>query len=119
MAKVLRTSWPGRLPVGGWPSGLQPAGVGLHPRCSGRAQGAGAERRTASVWRVAPRSEQPVHLVGASIGAWRMATPPGALAPDAAFRDMAEAHVTQRYDTPPGEKRLRPTTSRASALATS
>lgn len=46
-------------------------------------------------------SRQVVHLVGASIGAWRMAA---ACLPDAedALTAMAEAYVTQHYPHPPG-----------------
>ena len=43
------------------------------------------------------RSEQPVHLVGASIGAWQHGCTAAHrlhAGADAAFRDMAEAHVT-------------------------
>ena len=46
-------------------------------------------------------SAQPVHLLGASIGAWRMAC---ACRPDAAFalREMAEDYIDQRYEHEPG-----------------
>jgi hypothetical protein len=49
-----------------------------------------------------PRSTQPVHLLGASIGAWRMAT---ACLPDAdqAFAQMARDYINQRYDHAPGK----------------
>ena len=50
-----------------------------------------------------PRSSQPVHLVGASIGAWRMAT--------ACLQDCVEAfgrlerdYIAQDYELPPGRK---------------
>ncbi|MFO1227308.1 patatin-like phospholipase family protein [Roseateles sp.] len=90
--------------------GLQPADVGLIPAAAGGPKGLvlnGLDRFLFGEWLM--RSQQPVHLVGASIGAWRMATAARAHADaDAAFRDMAEAYVTQRYDTPPGEKRPRP-----------
>lgn len=56
-----------------------------------------------------PQSRQTVHLVGASIGAWRMATAALAHRDVAdAFNTMAEAYVTQEYDVLPGEKRPRP-----------
>jgi hypothetical protein len=44
---------------------------------------------------------QPVHLLGASIGAWRMAC---ACRPDAdtALHEMAEDYIEQRYDHAPG-----------------
>jgi hypothetical protein len=42
------------------------------------------------------RSAQPVHLLGASIGAWRMAT--ACLAdPDAAFAQLADDYIGQEY----------------------
>jgi hypothetical protein len=90
--------------------GLQPADVGLVPAAAGGPKGLvlnGLDRFLFGDW--LQRSQQPVHLVGASIGAWRMATAARAHQDaDAAFRDMAEAYVTQRYDTLPGEKRPRP-----------
>jgi hypothetical protein len=45
--------------------------------------------------------EQPVHLLGASIGAWRMACAcrPSA---DAALLEMAEDYIEQRYEHEPG-----------------
>jgi hypothetical protein len=48
-----------------------------------------------------PQSAQTVHLLGASIGAWRMAC--GCLAdPDAAIARLAEDYVTQEYPHAPG-----------------
>jgi hypothetical protein len=49
-----------------------------------------------------PRSTRTVHLMGASIGAWRMAC---ACLPDAdaALAQMAEDYVTQRYEHAPGK----------------
>jgi hypothetical protein len=48
------------------------------------------------------RSEHTVHLLGASIGAWRMAT--GCLdAPAAAFAQMAEDYIGQVYEHAPGK----------------
>jgi len=47
-------------------------------------------------------SGQVVHLLGASIGAWRMAT--ACLAdPDAAFAQMAEDYIGQTYEHAPGK----------------
>jgi len=52
-----------------------------------------------------PQSTQPVHLVGASIGAWRLAT--ACLDdPVAAFRRFEHDYVHQKFDVPPGRKRL-------------
>ncbi|MDD0837531.1 phospholipase [Curvibacter sp. HBC61] len=51
-----------------------------------------------------PQSPQPVHLVGASIGAWRMAT--ACLnQPVAAFERLEHDYIQQRYELAPGEKR--------------
>ena len=52
-----------------------------------------------------PQSRQPIDLVGASIGAWRMAT---ACLPDAlsAFARFETAYIEQHYELPPGQKRL-------------
>jgi hypothetical protein len=49
-----------------------------------------------------PHSAQPVHLLGASIGAWRMAT--ACLAdPAAAFAQMADDYIAQDYPHAPGK----------------
>ncbi len=90
--------------------GLQAQDVGLIPAAAGGPKGLilnGLDRYVFGDW--LPRSHQTVHLVGASIGAWRMAT--AALSHRdvaAAFDVMAEAYVTQEYDVLPGEKRPRP-----------
>ncbi|WP_457446626.1 patatin-like phospholipase family protein [Roseateles sp. P5_E4] len=90
--------------------GLRAEDIGLIPAAAGGPKGLilnGLDRFVFGEW--LPQSQHPVHLVGASIGAWRMAT--AALAhrdvPDA-FNTMAEAYVTQEYDVLPGEKRPRP-----------
>jgi hypothetical protein len=58
-------------------------------------------------------SAQPVDLVGASIGAWRMAT--ACLEqPTAAFARLEHDYIHQHYDLQPGEKR--PAAERVSAL---
>jgi len=48
-----------------------------------------------------PGSTQPVHLLGASIGAWRMAS---AMLPDpdAALARLAHDYIHQQFDVPPG-----------------
>lgn len=90
--------------------GLRPEDVGLIPAAAGGPKGLilnGLDRFVFGDW--LPQSRQTVHLVGASIGAWRMATAALAhrdVAP--AFDTMAEAYVTQEYDVLPGEKRPRP-----------
>lgn len=51
-----------------------------------------------------PRSHQPVDLVGASIGAWRMAT--ACLdGPVAGFERLERDYIAQHYELPPGQKR--------------
>ena len=90
--------------------GLRAEDVGLIPAAAGGPKGLalnGLDRFIFGDW--LPQSRQTVHLVGASIGAWRMAT--AALAHRGvahAFEVMAEAYVTQEYDVLPGEKRPRP-----------
>lgn len=58
-----------------------------------------------------PQGRQPLHLIGASIGAWRMAT--GALAdPVAGFRRLEHDYIHQDYEVEPG--RLLPTAAQVS-----
>jgi hypothetical protein len=59
-----------------------------------------------------PRSEHVVHLLGASIGAWRMAcaTLPDA---DAALAELAEDYITQQYEHAPGRAPTPRTVSQA------
>ncbi|MBL8277042.1 MAG: phospholipase [Pelomonas sp.] len=90
--------------------GLRAEDIGLIPAAAGGPKGLilnGLDRHIFGDWLA--RSRHTVHLVGASIGAWRMAT--AALAHRGvahAFEVMAEAYVTQEYDVLPGEKRPRP-----------
>ena len=90
--------------------GLRAADVGLVPAAAGGPKGLilnGLDRYVFGDW--LPQSHQTVHLVGASIGAWRMATAALAHRDVAdAFATMAEAYVTQQYDVLPGDKRPRP-----------
>lgn len=53
------------------------------------------------------QSQQPIDLIGASIGAWRMAS---ACMPDpvAAFERLEKDYIAQRYDLEPGQKRPSP-----------
>ena len=47
----------------------------------------------------------PIHLIGASIGAWRMAT--ACMAdPIAGFKRLENDYIRQRFDSPPGRARL-------------
>lgn len=90
--------------------GLKPEHIGLIPAAAGGPKGLalnGLDRFLFGDW--LPQSRQAVHLVGASIGAWRMATAALAHRDVAdAFHVMAEAYVTQEYDVLPGDKRPRP-----------
>lgn len=54
-----------------------------------------------------PQSEQKVDLIGASIGAWRMAS---ACMPDPvlAFERLEQDYIAQRYDLEPGQSRPSP-----------
>ena len=85
--------------------GLQPSDVGVIPAAAGGPKGlvlGPLDRFIFGEWLL--QSNQPVHLVGASIGAWRMAT--ACLSdPVAAFERLEHDYVHQRYDLPPGKKR--------------
>jgi hypothetical protein len=51
-----------------------------------------------------PQSQQPIDLVGASIGAWRMAT--ACLdQPVSGFERLEHDYIHQHYEVPPGQKR--------------
>ena len=85
--------------------GLQPADVGVIPAAAGGPKGlilGPLDRFIFGDW--LPRSSQPVHLVGASIGAWRMAT---ACLTDSvvAFERLEHDYIHQEYEIPPGKKR--------------
>ncbi|AOG23120.1 patatin-like phospholipase family protein [Acidovorax sp. RAC01] len=85
--------------------GLQPSDVGVIPAAAGGPKGlilGPLDRYIFGQW--LPQSAQPVHLVGASIGAWRMATAclDGAVA---AFERLEHDYIHQEYDIPPGQKR--------------
>ena len=85
--------------------GLQPSDVGVIPAAAGGPKGlilGPLDRFIFGDW--LPRSQQPVHLVGASIGAWRMAT--ACLdASVAAFERLEHDYIHQDYELPPGKKR--------------
>lgn len=85
--------------------GLQPADVGVIPAAAGGPKGlilGPMDRFIFGEW--LPQSSQPVHLVGASIGAWRMATAclDGSVA---AFERLEHDYIHQDYELPPGKKR--------------
>ncbi len=86
--------------------GLQPKDVRTIPGAAGGPKGlvlGPIDRFLFGDW--LPRSSQRVDLVGASIGAWRLAT--ACLDdPVAAFQRLEHDYVRQRYDLPAGQKRL-------------
>ncbi|MGL4809639.1 MAG: phospholipase, partial [Giesbergeria sp.] len=88
--------------------GLQPQDVCTIPAAAGGPKGlvlGPLDRFLFGTWLL--RSTQPVHLVGASIGAWRMAT---ACLPDpvAALQRLEHDYIAQQYDPEPGARRPTP-----------
>lgn len=85
--------------------GLQPHDVGVVPAAAGGPKGlvlGPLDRFIFGDWLT--RTDHPVHLVGASIGAWRMAT--ACLNhPLAAFERLEHDYIHQHYELAPGEKR--------------
>ena len=88
--------------------GLQPGHVRTIPGAAGGPKGlilGPLDRFLFGDW--LPRSAQPVDLVGASIGAWRMAT--ACLhEPVAAFERLERDYIAQHYELAPGQKRPTP-----------
>ena len=86
-------------------NGLQPQDVSVIPAAAGGPKGlilGPLDRFIFGEW--LPRSNQAVHLVGASIGAWRMAT--ACLESSvAAFERLEHDYIHQDYALPPGKKR--------------
>ena len=86
--------------------GLQPQHVGTIPGAAGGPKGlilGPLDRFVFGEW--LPRSSQRVDLVGASIGAWRMAT--ACLnEPVAAFARLEHDYIHQHYELAPGQKRV-------------
>jgi hypothetical protein len=86
--------------------GLQPQDVRTIPGAAGGPKGlilGPIDRFLFGEW--LPKSTQPVDLVGASIGAWRLAT--ACLDnPVPAFEGFERDYVQQRFDVPPGQKRM-------------
>jgi len=86
--------------------GLAPADVRVIPAAAGGPKGLvlnPLDRFIFGHWLAGQgASAPPVHLLGASIGAWRMATAclPG---PDAAFAQMADDYIAQDYPHAPGK----------------
>ena len=85
--------------------GLQPQQVRTIPAAAGGPKGlllGPLDRFLFGDW--LPRSQQPVDLVGASIGAWRMAT--ACLKdPVQAFARLEHDYIHQHYELPAGQKR--------------
>lgn len=85
--------------------GLQPEHVSCVPAAAGGPKGlilGRLDRFLLGEWLA--RSQQPVDLVGASIGAWRMAT--ACLdAPVAGFERLERDYIAQHYAVEPGQKR--------------
>jgi hypothetical protein len=82
--------------------GLQPADVRVIPAAAGGPKGLALiplDRFVFGQWLAA--SDAVVHLIGASIGAWRMAAA-CRRDPDAALADLAEAYIAQTYPHEPG-----------------
>ena len=86
-------------------NGLRPADVGIVPGAAGGPKGlvlGPLDRFIFGDW--LSTSTQPVHLVGASIGAWRMAT--ACLDdPVAAFKRLGRDYIATHYELQPGQKR--------------
>ena len=86
--------------------GLRPGHIGVVPAAAGGPKGlilGPLDSFLFGQW--LPQSSQPVHLVGASIGAWRMAT--ACLNnPVAAFERLEHDYIHQHYELAPGQKRV-------------
>lgn len=87
-------------------NGLQPGAIRTIPAAAGGPKGlilGALDRYIFGDW--LSRSEQPIDLVGASIGAWRMAT---ACLNQAAFgfRRLEHDYIHQHYELAPGQKRV-------------
>jgi hypothetical protein len=84
--------------------GLQPQAVGVVPGAAGGPKGlilGPLDRFIFGEWLA--QTSQPVHLVGASIGAWRMAT--ACLDnPQAGFERLERDYISQDYELEPGRK---------------
>lgn len=89
-------------------NGLQPQDVGVVPGAAGGPKGlilGPLDRFIFGDWLASTNHE--VHLVGASIGAWRMATAcltQGVNDPVAAFKQLEHDYIRQDYALKPGEK---------------
>ncbi len=84
--------------------GLKPAHVKIIPAAAGGPKGLILNPLDTFIFNEwLPQSTHTIHLLGASIGAWRMAT--GMLKrPSEAFERLAHDYIHQNYETPPGRK---------------
>jgi hypothetical protein len=86
-------------------NGLQPRDIGVVPGAAGGPKGlilGALDRFIFGNWLA--KTDHPVHLVGASIGAWRMAT--ACLNdPAAGFTRLEHDYIHQHYELQPGQKR--------------
>ena len=86
--------------------GLRPQDVGAIPAAAGGPKGlilGPLDRFLFGEW--LSRSDQPVHLLGASIGAWRMAT--ACLSDNtAALQRLERDYIAQHFELLPGQKRV-------------
>ncbi|VTU20883.1 hypothetical protein SRS16CHR_02732 [Variovorax sp. SRS16] len=86
--------------------GLRPEDVRIVPGAAGGPKGlilGPIDRFLFSEW--LPQSAQPIDLVGASIGAWRLAN--ACLDdPKTAFEQFEHGYIHQHFEVPPGQKRL-------------
>ena len=86
-------------------NGLAPSHIRVIPAAAGGPKGlilGPMDRFLFGRW--LPQSQQPIDLVGASIGAWRMAT--ACLdQPVSGFERLEHDYIHQHYEVPPGQKR--------------
>jgi hypothetical protein len=85
-------------------NGLRPGDVGIVPAAAGGPKGlvlGPLDRFIFGEW--LPATTHPVHLVGASIGAWRMATA-CLREPVPAFERLERDYIAQHYELPPGRR---------------
>lgn len=84
--------------------GLRASDVGVVPAAAGGPKGlvlGALDRFLFGDW--LPQTTHPIHLVGASIGAWRMAT--ACLdRPVEAFQRLERDYIAQHYELPPGRR---------------
>jgi hypothetical protein len=92
--------------------GLRPDDVRIIPAAAGGPKGLALTPLDAALFGAwLPQSQQTIHLLGASIGAWRMAAACRA-DPVRALAELADDYVTQDYPHEPGRQPLPATISR-------